>query len=327
MSLAGLSNKTLERSFVSKHLHLVSVYESVKQKRHPTIHWLKDFYKIYNLRHQTFLKYYHRYKQTGEHSSLLPQKRGAKWKSRRFIPFIENKVIELRLLGINRYEIALSLKPTLKQFTPSPSGVYNICKRHGLSRLNKTIKENKRMIIKKKAGELAHIDCHHLPKNTVKNYNKKLYIVALIDDCTRVVDAEVVNDIKALRVMFATLKILKVFSELYNIKFAEILTDNGKEFGNKNSKSKDNHPFECMLKYMGVKHRYTRPYRPQTNGKIERFWRTLNEDLLCDYQFESVDELKEEFLHYVYYYNNERSHQGLKGNTPSNCNENVQRIT
>ena len=62
-------------------------------------------------------------------------------------------------------------------------------------------------------------------------------------------------------------------------------------------------------------------------GKIERFWRTLNEDLLCDYQFESVDELKEELLHYVNYYNNERSHQGLKGNTPSNCNENVQRIT
>ena len=36
---------------------------------------------------------------------------------------------------------------------------------------------------------------------------------------------------------------------------------------------------ERMLKELGIKHRYTRPYRPQTNGKIERFWRTLNEDL------------------------------------------------
>ena len=45
---------------------------------------------------------------------------------------------------------------------------------------------------------------------------------------------------------------------------------------------------------LGIKRRYTRPYRPQANGKVERFWRTLNEDLLHETTFESVEELKEE---------------------------------
>ena len=36
-------------------------------------------------------------------------------------------------------------------------------------------------------------------------------------------------------------------------------------------KNKDEHPFERLLIEMQIKHRYTKPYRPQTNGKIERF--------------------------------------------------------
>jgi len=50
---------------------------------------------------------------------------------------------------------------------------------------------------------------------------------------------------------------------------------------------------------MGVKHRYTQPYRPQTNGKIERFGRTLEDDLIIDTDFDSIEELKEELLKYL----------------------------
>ena len=67
---------------------------------------------------------------------------------------------------------------------------------------------------------------------------------------------------------------------------------------------------------MGITHRYARPYRPQTNGKVERFWRTLHEDLLEGTTFESVAELKEELMQYLLYYNTERPHQGLGGKTP-----------
>ena len=80
--------------------------------------------------------------------------------------------------------------------------------------------------------------------------------------------------------------------------------------------NKTHHPMERMLQELGIKHRYTRPYRPQTNGKIERFWRTLNEDLLDETTFESVEELKEELVEYLLYYNMERPHQGLNGKSP-----------
>ena len=76
------------------------------------------------------------------------------------------------------------------------------------------------------------------------------------------------------------------------------------------------HPMERMLQELGIKHRYTRPYRLQTNGKVERFWRTLNEDLLEETTFESLEELKEELMQYLLYYNTERPHQGLGGKTP-----------
>ncbi|MBH1988623.1 MAG: transposase [Myxococcaceae bacterium] len=57
-----------------------------------------------------------------------------------------------------------------------------------------------------------------------------------------------------------------------------------------------------------IKHRYTRPYRPQTNGKVERFWKTLNEDLIEGTYFESIDSLKKELFEYLLYYNKLRPH-------------------
>jgi len=115
--------------------------------------------------------------------------------------------------------------------------------------------------------------------------------------------------------MFATLKCLNILSDHYDIKFEEVLSDNGAEFGIKTSKQKYQHPFERMLIELGIVHRYTRPYRPQTNGKVE-FWRTLEDDLLRETDFDSKEELKEELLQYLYYYNHERPHQGIDGKKP-----------
>ncbi|NIS09871.1 MAG: transposase family protein [Candidatus Dadabacteria bacterium] len=120
--------------------------------------------------------------------------------------------------------------------------------------------------------------------------------------------AEVVEDIKSLTVMFCVLRCFNIMADEYNIKFAQVLTDNGPEFGPKGSKKKSEHPFERMLMELWVKHRYTRPYRPQTNGKAKRFWRTLNYDLIEETTFNSEEELKQELLEYMVYYNHQRPH-------------------
>jgi len=317
---------TLARNYLQKYYFLISEYELVKQKQHQRFRYVKDFYRANDTDKRSFLKYYNRYKQSGNESDLLPQKRGPKWKSRRPIAFIENKVIELREKGNHRYEIHSILRPKLKDRTPSPSGIYNICKRHGLNRLQKQMKQEKRKIIKTKAGELGHLDCHYLRKGLVKDH-KRLYLVCIIDSCSRIAWAEVVEDIQSLTVMFACLKSLNILSEHFGIKFAEVLTDNGPEFGIKNSQRKAKHPFERMLIELGIMHRYTRFYRPQTNGKVERLWRTIEEDLLYDTYFDSIEELKEELLQYIWYYNYERPHQGLGGIAPAVFLKNCPRIS
>ncbi|RED23982.1 integrase-like protein, partial [Rhodopseudomonas thermotolerans] len=63
-------------------------------------------------------------------------------------------------------------------------------------------------------------------------------------------------------------------------------------------------------------HRYTRPYRPQTNGKIERFWRTLDDDVIDGATFDNLDHFANELFEYMVYYNNFRPHQALGGKTP-----------
>lgn len=318
---------TLTRNYLRKYQFLITEYELVKAGKHPRFRFVTDFYKAHQTSRQTFLKYYNRFKITGDLHAVLPGKRGPKWKTRRILPFVEQKVMDLRKKGNNRYEIYNILVPLLKQSTPKPSTIYAICRRNGLSRLTPPMKQNKRQIIKTKAGELAHIDTHYLARGIISGDNTRYYLLGIIDSCTRLAWVELIRDIKALTVMFAGLKALNMLAGEYDIRVAELLSDNGPEFGKKESTSKENHPFERLLIEMGIQHRYIRPYRPQTNGKIERFWKTIEEDLLNETCFDSFEHLQQELTEYLYYYNHERPHQGIGGQTPALFNQNCQRIT
>lgn len=103
----------------------------------------------------------------------------------------------------------------------------------------------------------------------------------------------------------------------YNFETDAVMTDNGAEFGSGPfTKHKEEHPFERLLMEMRMKHRYTKPYHPQTNGKIERFWKTLNEDFIEDALYENIDDLKDELLGFLVYYNEHRPHSAIEGMTP-----------
>jgi transposase InsO family protein len=93
---------------------------------------------------------------------------------------------------------------------------------------------------------------------------------------------EVLEDKKALSVIFATLKAFNILRWQYGLEVDAVITDSGAEFGSgPAAKNRGEHPFE-RLPEMAVKHRYTRPYRPQTDGRMERFWRTIKEDFIED---------------------------------------------
>ena len=321
-------DQTIKRNYLQVYRFYIEEYEQVKEGEHPRYRYVRDFYEAKGIQRQTFLKYYNRYLLSGrDEASLFPQKRGPRWKTRRTPAEIEQLVLEHRENGTNRYEIYNLLKSKLKEKTPSPSTIYQILKRHNVNRLSPKMKEEKRKIIKEKAGELGHIDCYHIARDTIQGDRKSRYLVCVLDDCTRIAWAELIEDIKALTVMFATMRCLNHLHERWQIKFAEILSDNGPEFGPRGSKQKEGHPFERLLMEMEIKHRYTRPYRPQTNGKVERFWRTLNEDLIEGTTFESVQQFENELGQYLMYYNMMRPHQGIGGQTPKEMNQSCQRIT
>ena len=180
------------------------------------------------------------------------------------------------------------------------------------------MQQSKRKIIKTRAGELGHLDCHYLGKDQIVGSKSRRCLVAMLDARARLVWAEAADDLKSLSVMFAALKSLNLLNAEYGIRFEAVLTDNGAEVASRGNV--EGHPVERLLGELGIKHRYTRPYRPQTNGKVERFWRTLNEELLEGTTFETAEELREELREelalYLLYYNTARPHQGLGGKTP-----------
>lgn len=120
--------------------------------------------------------------------------------------------------------------------------------------------------------------------------------------------------IKAIDISYSTMEMLLLLHHRYGIEFKEMLSDNGSEFSSRNNV--DNHYFERMLKFLDIKHRYTKPCSPKTNGKIERFWKTLEQELLGGETFDTLEEFTHYIKGYCLYYNEHRLHQGINLKRP-----------
>lgn len=101
------------------------------------------------------------------------------------------------------------------------------------------------------------------------------------------------------------------FYQEREIDVAAILTDNGREYC-----GTDRHPYELYLQLNDIEHRTTRVRRPQTNGFVERFNRTvLDEFFRTAFRtkfYESVEELQADLDQWLVYYNTERPHHGYR---------------
>jgi len=100
----------------------------------------------------------------------------------------------------------------------------------------------------------------------------------------------------------------------YNGYPASLLTDNGAVFTGKYRGGKV--LLETELERLGVLFKNSRPYHPQTCGKVERFHQTMKGYLAKQEPAESVEELQGQIDRFVHRYNNLRPHRALAGATP-----------
>ncbi len=200
------------------------------------------------------------------------------------------------------------------------STVHAILRRHGRSRLVQPL--DRSMIVRyerERAGELLHVDCkklgvivkpgHRVTGDRSKRAGGKAGWVCLfvaIDDATRLGYAGLYPDETA-KSSLAFLRACERFYSQHGIRIERVLTDNGACF-------KRRWREHCDRRRIGV--RKTRPYRPQTNGKAERFIRTLLERWAYAYPYENERERAAALPTAIDFYNRYRPHRALGGQTP-----------
>ena len=101
------------------------------------------------------------------------------------------------------------------------------------------------------------------------------------------------------------------FYQEHELPIEAVLTDNGREFC-----GTETHPYELFLSFSDIQHRKTKVRRPQTNGFVERFHRTVLDEFfrvkLRTTFYESLEALQEDLDAWLEYYNRERPHQGYR---------------
>jgi transposase InsO family protein len=212
------------------------------------------------------------------------------------------------------------------------STVSAVLTRIGLGRLSRLDPpEPVRRYEKRCAGELLHIDVKKLgrisakgaghrvtgPTNRQSQHQRRYgrskrgltgweFVHVCVDDATRLAYAEVLENERATTAV-AFLRSCLTFYRAHGVRVERVMTDNGAAYVSA--------VFALACRALGIKHSRTRPYRPQTNGKAERFIRTLLAEWAYALIYGSSNERTAALAGWLDRYNTTRRH-GALGHRP-----------
>jgi transposase InsO family protein len=234
-------------------------------------------------------------------------------------------IAALRRLRFTAAEIAELLGMAL-------STVSGILRRLGMGRLGRIGLEQPVRYEHLRPGELVHIDVkklgriqggagkrvrgggrqHYNPRRTdragrVRNTVGWEFVHVCVDDYSRLAYAEVLPDEKATTAIGFLRRALAFFRR-HGIRVERLLTDNGSAYRSRV------HALACRT--LGLRHLRTRPYRPQTNGKAERFIRTLLAGWAYGAIYGSSRERTAALDGWLWHYNHRRRHSALGHQPP-----------
>jgi transposase InsO family protein len=225
----------------------------------------------------------------------------------------EELVVALRELRFTSPEIAETLGMPL-------STVGAVLSRQGLGRLPRLRPDEPANSYERpRPGELVHIDVKKLgriarPGHRVNGDRRTRsrgigweFVHVAVDDATRLAYVEILDDEKGATAA-GFLRRAIVFFRRYGIRVERVLTDNGSCY------RAVVHALAC--KALGIKHLRTRPYRPRTNGKAERFIRTLINGWAYGAVYRTSTERAAALAGWLDWYNRLRPHRSLGRNPP-----------
>jgi transposase InsO family protein len=208
------------------------------------------------------------------------------------------------------------------------STIYGVLRRAGLSRLS-FIDRPTRTVVRferERPGELLHVDVKKLGRiregggwrvrgremgRSGQHHGKRVgfdYLHVAVDDHSRVAFVQALSDEKAVTCAQFVRDAVAFFAT-EGVSIERVMTDNARNYA-------PSLVFRRALDELGIAHRRTRNYRPQTNGKAERFNRTLLEEFAYTSLFTSNAERLRELPRWVTSYNDERPHTAIGGLTP-----------
>jgi transposase InsO family protein len=229
-------------------------------------------------------------------------------------------IAALRRLRMTGAEIAECLDMAL-------STVSGILTRIGMGRLGRIGLDPAQRYERARPGELIHIDVKKLGRIARPGYtmlggrsargasgyhrqSTKLgweFVHVCIDDATRLAYVEVLADEKAITAVGFLRRAVAHFAS-YGITVERLITDNGNPYRSAI------HAIACRA--LGVRHLRTRPYRPQTNGKAERFIRTMLGGWAYAAIYRDSNERNAALAGWLDFYNHRRPHGALSHKPP-----------
>jgi transposase InsO family protein len=133
------------------------------------------------------------------------------------------------------------------------------------------------------------------------------FVHTVIDDHSRVAYAEICADEKAVTAIAVLHNALAWFADR-GVTVERVLSDNGSAY--------KSHAWRDACTDLGIVHKRTRPYRPQTNGKIERFHRTLSDGWAYARHYDSEATRRQALQPWLHFYNHHRAHSAIGGLPP-----------
>lgn len=274
----------------------------------------------------TVAKWWHRYVAEGQ-AGLVDRSSRPHRSPRRTPARVEERVCRLRR-STRRGPMYLSARTGIPAAT-----VWRILKRNDLNRLAWIDRPTGRVIRRyerSSPGELVHLDVKKVGKippgggwrvhgrgsAKAKRSKRKgpvgyTYLHVAIDDYSRVAYVEA-HDNETAKTLVGFWRNAQDWFWSNNMAVDEVLTDNGPNFCST--------AFTEVLAERAIVHRRTRPYRPQTNGKAERFNRTLTDEFLYNYKFRSETDRRIRLKRWIHHYNCHRHHTAIGGPPASRAN-------